>query len=95
MPYAVRYLKRAREELNACAALLGPHGRAFLESVEHWLQELADEAERNETGLSENATEFLERYGAIIPERLIPKEVGKSSALLANSDPGESYFPAV
>jgi hypothetical protein len=72
MSYAVRYRRRALEELNACAAALAPNGQGFLECVKGWLQDLADEAERNETGLSVDAKEFLELLGTGA-EGLIPK----------------------
>jgi hypothetical protein len=69
MSFVVRHRKRAREELNACAKRLGP---AFLPSVERWLQDLADEAERGEESMSADATDFLTQLGAE-GENLIPK----------------------
>lgn len=56
MAFVVRYRRRARLELNACATNLGTE---FLKSVESWLQDLADEAEQNEHSLSEDARDLL------------------------------------
>jgi hypothetical protein len=58
MSFVVRHRRRAREELNSCAEHLGPD---FVLSVERWLQDLADEAERGEKGKSVDAKAFLEQ----------------------------------
>ena len=63
MAFTVSYRSRARTELKACAAMLGP---AFLVSVEAWLQKLADEAEQNKQNHSDDAHKFLTELGGAV-----------------------------
>ncbi len=70
MHFVVRHRRRARAELNACVQRFGDGGPRFQADVETWLTALANEAEVGVYHLSEDAKEFLERWGGVPNDRI-------------------------
>lgn len=86
MPYAIRYRRRAKEELARCCDTYGDELRGELYL---WLQQLAEAAERKERSGSIDLDEILDDFGNVLETgletidnwRIVRQRFGQASFL--------------